>query len=232
MAAIMVFVGGAVFSIGQGALVIVRGGGEHSFGAAYVVLGVALVAEGIALSRAVRHVRRQAHTAGKPPIAHIRASRDPTVKVVLAEDSAGVAGVVVALVGIALSRSTGNQVWDGVASIAIGLILTLVAYVIGRDAKRLLIGEAATGDDRAAIERALRDHPAVLAVPELLTMQLGPDVILVAARLEPDDGLSTPSLERVMDELQRDVRRAVETVQQVFIDPTQVVDRAAPAASR
>lgn len=159
-------------------------------------------------------------------------SRDPTVKVVLAEDSAGVAGVVVALVGIALSRSTGNQVWDGVASIAIGLILTLVAYVIGRDAKRLLIGEAATGDDRAAIERALRDHPAVLAVPELLTMQLGPDVILVAARLEPDDGLSTPSLERVMDELQRDVRRAVETVQQVFIDPTQVVDRAAPAASR
>jgi cation diffusion facilitator family transporter len=103
MAAIMVFVGGAVFSIGQGVLVIVRAGGEHSFGAAYVVLGVALVAEGIALGRAVRHGRRQAQAAGKPPVAYIRASRDPTVKVVLAEDSAGVAGVVVALVGIALS---------------------------------------------------------------------------------------------------------------------------------
>ena len=134
MAAIMVFVGGAVFSIGQGALVIVRGGGEHSFGAAYVVLGVALVAEGIALSGPSVTCGGRRTLPASRPIAHIRASRDPTVKDDLAEDSAGVAGVVVALVGIALSRSTGNQVWDGVASIAIGLILTLVAYVIGRDA--------------------------------------------------------------------------------------------------
>jgi divalent metal cation (Fe/Co/Zn/Cd) transporter len=228
----MVFVGGAVFSIAQGVLVLARGGEEHSFRAAYVVLGIALVAEGIALGRAVRQVRRQARAAGKPIAAYVRASRDPTVKVVLAEDSASVAGVFVAFGGIGLSQATGNPVWDGVASIGIGLILTLVAYAIGRDAKRLLIGEAATAEDRAAIEHALLDHPAVLAVSELLTMHVGPDDILVAARLELDDDLSTPSLERVMDELQRDVRRAVAAVQQVFIDPTPAVGHAAPAASR
>ena len=220
LAAIMVFVGGAIFSIAQGMVVVARGGDEHSFRAAYVVLGIALVAEGIALGRAVRQVRRQARAAGKPVAAYVRASRDPTVKVVLAEDSASVAGVFVALAGIGLSQATGNPVWDGVASIGIGLILTLVAYAIGRDAKRLLIGEAATGEDRAAIERALLDHPAVLAVPELLTMHVGPDDILVAARLELDDELSTPSVERVMDELQRDVHQAVAAVRQIFIDPT------------
>ncbi len=220
LAAIMVFVGGAIFSIAQGVVVVARGGDEYSFRAAYVVLGIALVAEGIALGRAVRQVRRQARAAGKPVAAYVRASRDPTVKVVLAEDSASVAGVFVALAGIGLSQATGNPVWDGVASIGIGLILTLVAYAIGRDAKRLLIGEAATGEDRAAIERALLDHPAVLAVPELLTMHVGPDDILVAARLELDDELSTPSVERVMDELQRDVHQAVAAVRQIFIDPT------------
>ena len=232
MAAIMVFVGGAVFSIAQGVLVVVRGTHEHSFRAAYVVLGIALVAEGIALGRAVRQVRSQARAAGKPLVAYVRASRDPTVKVVLAEDSAAVAGVFVALGGIGLSQATGNPVWDGVASIGIGLILTLVAYAIGRDAKRLLIGEAATAEDRAAIEEALLDHPAVLAVSELLTMHVGPEDILVAARLELDDDLSTTSVERVMDELQRDVHRAVADVQQVFIDPTSAVGRAVPAPAR
>jgi cation diffusion facilitator family transporter len=232
MAAIMVFVGGAVFSIAQGVLVVLRGTHEHSFRAAYVVLGIALVAEGVALGRAVRQVRSQARAAGKPLVAYVRASRDPTVKVVLAEDSAAVAGVFVALGGIGLSQATGNPVWDGVASIGIGLILTLVAYAIGRDAKRLLIGEAATAEDRAAIEEALLDHPAVLAVSELLTMHVGPEDILVAARLELDDDLSTTSVEQVMDELQRDVRRAVADVQQVFIDPTPAVERAVPAPAR
>ena len=232
MAAIMVFVGGAVFSIAQGVLVVVRGTHEHSFRTAYVVLGIALVAEGVALGRAVRHVRSQARAADKPLVAYVRASRDPTVKVVLAEDSAAVAGVFVALAGIGLSQATGNPVWDGVASIGIGLILTLVAYAIGRDAKRLLIGEAATADDRAAIEEALLHHPAVIAVSELLTMHVGPEDILVAARLELDDDLSTTSVERVMDELQRDVHRAVADVQQVFIDPTSAVGRAVPAPAR
>ena len=184
------------------------------------MLAIALVAESIALGRAVRQMRRQARDANKPVARYVRESRDPTVKVVLAEDSAAVVGVIVALTGLTLVRVTHNAVWDGVASIGIGLILAFVAYAIGRDAKRLLIGEAATAEDRRAIERTLWAHPSVLSVSELLTMQVGPEDILVAARLELVDELSTPSIERVMDELQRGVRGAVPAVQQVFIDPT------------
>jgi divalent metal cation (Fe/Co/Zn/Cd) transporter len=165
-------------------------------------------------------MRRQARDADKPVARYVRESRDPTVKVVLAEDSASVAGVIVALTGLTLVRVTHDAVWDGIASIGIGLILAFVAYAIGRDAKRMLIGESATADDRRAIERALSAHPSVLSVSELLTMQIGPEDILVAARLELVDELSTPSIERVMDELQRGVRGAVPAVQQVFIDPT------------
>jgi divalent metal cation (Fe/Co/Zn/Cd) transporter len=123
-----------------------------------------------------------------------------------------------------LVRVTHDTVWDALASIVIGLILALVAYAIGRDAKRMLIGESATAEDRLAIEQALAGHPAVRSVSELLTMQIGPEDILVAARLELADALSTGSVESVMDELQRDVRRAVAAVQQVFIDPTPAIE--------
>ena len=117
------------------------------------------------------------------------------MKVVLAEDSAAVAGVLVALTGLTLVRVTHDAVWDGIASMGIGLILAFVAYAIGRDAKRMLIGEAATDDDRRAIEQALSAHPSVLSVSELLTMQVGPEDILVAARSSSSDELSTPSVE-------------------------------------
>ena len=230
MAAVMIFVGGAIFSVVQGVLAL-RGSAEHDLRVAFVVLAIALVAESVALGRAVRQLTRQARAAGKPVAPYVRESRDPTVKVVLAEDSAAVAGVLVALTALVLVEVTHDPMWDGLASIVIGVILALVAYAIGRDAKRLLIGEAATTDDRQAIEQALAGHPAVLFVSELLTMQLGPEDILVAARIELDDALSTPSIERVMDDLQRDVRRAVSAVQQVFIDPTPATEQRAVAAA-
>ena len=220
MAAVMIFVGGAIFSIVQGVLRIRSGHAEHDLRAGFVVLAIALVAESVALGRAVRQMRRQARDARKPVAGYVRESRDPTVKVVLAEDSAAVVGVLVALTGLTLVRVTHDAVWDGVASIAIGILLAFVAYVIGRDAKRMLIGEAASPGDRRAIERAFAAHPSVHSVSELLTMQVGPEDILVAARLEFEDGLSTQSVEDVMDELQRNVRSAVPAVRQVFIDPT------------
>jgi cation diffusion facilitator family transporter len=232
MAAILIFVGGAVFSIVQGVLVLGGGEAEHDLRAAYVVLGVALVAESVALARAVRHLRRLARRRGLPVREFLRETSDPTVKVVVAEDSAAVAGVLVALGGVTMFQITHDPVWDGVASIVIGCILTLVAYAIGRDAKRLLIGEAASATDRGAIEGAIRGHPAVLSVSELLTMQLGPEDILVAARIELADHLSTASVERVMDDLQHDVRRAVEAVQQVFIDPTPATGRPLAGSAR
>lgn len=224
MAAVMIFVGGAIFSVVQGVLVLRGGSTDHDLRAGFVVLAIALAAESVALGRAVRQMARQARAAGKPVTRYMWESRDPTVKVVIAEDAAAVAGVLVALTGLALVQVTHHTVWDALASIVIGLLLALVAYTIGRDAKRMLIGEAAAEEDRRAIEQALAKHPAVRSVSELLTMQIGPEDILVAARLELAETLSTRAVEGVMDELQRDVRSAVETVQQVFIDPTPAIE--------
>ena len=162
MAAATIFVGGAIFSIAQGLSGLRSGGAEHDLRVGYIVLAVALAAESVALGRALRQMTRQAHASGKPLVPYVRESRDPTVKVVLAEDSAAVAGVLVALAGLVLVQVTHNRAWDAIASIAIGAIFVLVAYAIGRDAKQLLIGEAATAEDREAIERALIGIPLLL----------------------------------------------------------------------
>src|SRR5215210_3733230 len=108
MAAVMIFVSGAVFSAFQGIERITASGGEkENFPVAYAILGFALVAEGISLARALRQTRAEAREAGEPQLGHIRRSRDPTTKTVLFEDTAAVVGVVFALAGVALSQITG-----------------------------------------------------------------------------------------------------------------------------
>src|SRR5689334_24625282 len=141
MAAVMIFVSGAVFSALQGIdRIRSPGGGEESFPVAYAVLGFALVAEGISLARAARQTRREAREGGRSPLRYVRRSRDPTTKTVLFEDTAAVVGVVLALAGVGLSQATGSPVWDGVASLAIALLLAVVAVALGHDTYELLIG--------------------------------------------------------------------------------------------
>ena len=220
MAAVLMFTGGAVFSIVEGARVVAHGGGERSLTVAFAVLGIAFVADGASLVRAVRQSRRGARAAGTSFFAHVRESSDPTTKVVLAEDTAAVVGVVIAFGGILLLALTGDPVWDGIASIAIGVLLAAVAYAIGRDAKERLLGRAASARHRAAIERAIGGHPAVRGVSEVLSLQVGPEDLLVAVRLELADRLSTDDIEQVMDELQDAVGQAVGQVHHLFLDPT------------
>ena len=221
LAAVGIFVAGAGFSLFEG-LERVFGASKESgpFGIAYAVLAFSLVAEGTSLVRAVRQTRGAARERSAPPVQYVRRSRDPTTKTVVFEDSAAVVGVGVAFAGVALHQATGNQVYDGLASIVIGLLLAVVAFALGRDTKRLLIGEAATPEERAEIREIIGSHVAVDRVVELLTMALAPDRLLVAARVDLADGLSTDEVEHASTEIERQLRERVPTVWQVFLDAT------------
>jgi cation diffusion facilitator family transporter len=221
MAAIFIFVSGALFSFYQGIHELI-GGGEESggWGYTYAALAAAFVLEGLSLLRALRQTRRDAGDAQRPVGRYVRSSRDPTTKTVVFEDSAAVTGVVIAGAGVGLHQITGNAAFDGAAAIAIGCLLAVVAVGLWRDTRGLLIGEAALPEEREAMRAVLEDHEEVDAVVELLTMALGPATLLVAARLDLADGLDSDRIEQLSTELEGALRQAVPAVRYVFLDPT------------
>jgi cation diffusion facilitator family transporter len=221
LAAVFIFVSGALFSLWQGVHGLLSGETvEGGYLLTYAVLVFALVAEGTSWWRAAHQVRSEAATAGKPVRVYVQQSNDPTVKTVLFEDSAAVAGVLLALVGVGLHQLTGMAFFDAGASILIGVLLAYIAYRLGRDTKGLLIGEAARPEQREALHRTILAHPEVEAVLELLTMHLGPTSLLVAVRLDLRDGLSSQQVEAVSTRIEAELAEVVPEVTQVFLDPT------------
>jgi cation diffusion facilitator family transporter len=227
MAAIFIFVSGALFSIYEGVSRMLSGeASEGSVGIAFAVLALALVLEGASLIRAGRQTRGEAQKAQRPFARHIRTSRDPTTKTVVFEDSAAVIGVLLAAAGLGLTVMTGSPVFDGAASVCIGVLLACVAFALGRDTKGLLIGEAALPEEREAIERAICGHSGVDELLELMTMALGPQSLLVAVRLDVAPELDSDAVEALASDLERTIREVVPEVQHVFIDPTHRDERA------
>src|SRR5919199_1855305 len=221
LAAVFIFVSGAVFSLVEGLRALLGGPGEEaSFLISYLVLGFSLLAEGVSLLRAISQVRNEAREAGEPLMRYLRNSNDPTVRTVLYEDSAAVTGVVLALVGVGLHNLTGERDWEGLASIGIGLLLMWVAYTLGRDTKHLLIGEAARPEQRERLRETIARHPEVEEVLELLTMYLGPNDLLVAVRLDLQDDLTAREVEELSNQIDRELREADSHVVQVFLDAT------------
>jgi cation diffusion facilitator family transporter len=220
MAAIFMFIGGAVFAVGWGIKELLSAGGEGGFGVAWIVLAISAIAEVISWVRAMKQARAEAAESGLPFLQFIRQSRDPTSKAVVFEDSAAVIGLVIAAIGIGLHQLTGHAAWDAAAAIGVGLLLMVTAVALARDIRGLLTGEAARPDERERIEKVLNDADEINEVLELLTMVLGPRALLVAARLDFRDGLSVQQLEHVSNRLADELHEAVPDVRQVFLDPT------------
>jgi cation diffusion facilitator family transporter len=221
MAAIFIFVSGALFSFYQGIHELLSGEAESSgWGYTYAALGAAFVLEGASLIRALRQTRQDAGNARRPVGRYVRSSRDPTTKTVVFEDSAAVTGVVIAAVGVGLHQITGEAAFDGAAAILIGILLAVVAVGLWRDTRGLLIGEAALPEEREAMRSVLCEHPDVDHVVELLTMALGPNSLLVGARLDLADGLDSDRIEEAAAELENALREAVPAIRYVFLDPT------------
>lgn len=220
IAALFTFIGGAGFSIYHGVTTIISG--EHSghYLISYIVLAVSFIAEGTSFLKARRQVRNESERWQTTPSRFLRLTPDTTVKAVYFEDSAALIGLVLAAVGIGLAQLTGTELWDGVASIAIGLLLLLVAGTLARSNVSLLVGRAVPRRMHQQIADDLAAIPVVTAVPTLLTMQLGPGDILVAAKVDFDDNVSGAEIEAASDDAEQRLRHRYPGIRYVFLDPT------------
>jgi len=144
---------------------------------------------------------------------------------VFSEDTAALVGLVLAATGLVLHQLTDQAFWDSAAAIAIGVLLAVVAYLLGRDTKELLIGEAAAAPVRDGIRDALAGYEGVEAVVEVRTMLVGPDALLVAARLDLADHLPAGEVERSTDRMADDLRRRFPEIREVYLDLTSGRDR-------
>lgn len=224
LAAVGIFVMGGCFSFFQG-IEALRSGAEEShsgYVAGLVVLGVALLAEGASLLRALHQVRGQGGSAAE-------GLRDPALRTVVAEDGTAVLGVTLAMIGMALHMVTGQVVWEAAASMGIGALLVYVAYRLGRDARDQLIGQAADPELSGRIRALLEAQPEIDSVESLLTMQLGLHSTLVAARVDLVPGLDSEEVEDVAVRIKRSVAHLIPEADQIFLD---VTDARALAADR
>jgi cation diffusion facilitator family transporter len=218
LAAFGIFIAGAGFSVFEGLL------------AAYVTLAVAFVAEGISFARAFWQVRGEARSRREEVLDHVESSPDITVKVNLFEDSAAVVGLILAALGVGLGQLTGSPVWDGAASIAIGVLLVAVAIKLGMDSRELLIGRAADPRVQQLIREEIESRPGVDGLLELRTMHMGPDSLIVAARVALNDEMGADQAEDLADEIDRTLSEKLPLQLNVFIDPTQTGQTPQPEA--
>jgi cation diffusion facilitator family transporter len=229
LAAFGIFIAGAGFSVFEGILSLTRSQSESPL-AAYVTLAVAFVAEGISFVRAYWQVRGEARDRSEEVLHHVESSPDITVKVNLFEDSAAVVGLILAALGVGLDQLTGSHVWDGMASIAIGVLLVVVAVKLGMDSRELLIGRAADPEVQQLIREEIESRPGVDELLELRTMHMGPDNIIVAARVALNDEMGADQAEDLADEIDRSLSEKLPMQPNVFIDPTQT--RRTPQSER
>ena len=220
VAAVGMFLAGAVFAVGYGVYQLVAGERSTGYAVAYGTLAIAFVAEGTSWIRAIRQSRGEAAESGVSLIDYVRASRDPNVQMVLFEDSAALVGVGLAFLGILAGQLTGSEVFDAGASIAVGVLLVGVAAWMARDTSELLIGASARPNERVALQRAIEEFDEIDKVVELLTMTLGPNSLLVAARVDFTGGLGDDGVERISEEIDERLRQVVPDVTEVFLDAT------------
>ena len=197
-----------------------------------MTLAVAFAAEGASFARAFWQVRGEARRRREDVLHHVESSPDITVKVALFEDSAAVVGLILAALGVGFSQLTGSPVWDGGASIAIGVLLVIVAIKLAMDSRELLIGRAADPAVQQLIREEIESRPGVDALLDLRTMHMGPDSLIVAARVALNDEMGAGQVEDLADEIDRRLSEKLPLQPHVFIDPTQTRQTPQPAAAR
>jgi cation diffusion facilitator family transporter len=231
LAAVGIFVLGAGFAFYEGISALVEGGTPGSPTLAFVVLGISFVFEGSSFLKAIVQVRHETRESGHA-WRYLRTEADPALRAVFWEDGVALLGLLLAAGGSALDELTGGRTWDGVASLAIAVLLVVVAYGLGRQNQQNLIGRAVSPELRHDIEQAINEADGVDAVLELLTMRLSPDQVLVAARVDLADDRSPEDIERAADEVDAMVRQRFPDVRHVFLDPTPDEDESgAPSSS-
>jgi cation diffusion facilitator family transporter len=222
MAAIGTLVAGAGFAIIHGYQTIRSGEELGALMPSYVVLAVAFAIESVSLTRAMRQLTTVSRSWSTSRRGFLRRTPDTALIAVIMEDSAALIGLVLAALGLVLTQLTGSSVWDGVSSIAIGLLLAAAALALGKVNVSLLIGRAVSKPLQAEIHAELERLPAVRQVLTLNTMFLGPNSVLVAAQVDFDDHSSGATLESTSDAASRRLAARFPIIRHVYLDPTPV----------
>ena len=218
MVAVFLFVGGSVFSFVHGWEKLFHPEEPHDL---WLNLGVLFLAFNfeyfIAFRPALKEFNRR--RGGKTVMRAVRDGKDPALLVVLFEDTAATVGVIIAAIGVSLAHITNNGRWDAAASITIAVLLAGTAWVLAYETKAMLVGEAASREDRSAIRAAALAVPEVSSIGRLLTMHTGSDRILVTMDVDFDDGLSGEQLETAIGRVETAIRHVVPDVANIFIEP-------------
>ncbi len=217
LVAMVLFMVGAAFAIFEGIEKIREPHELDSPAWAIVVLVVAIGLESLSFRTALQAAN--AVRGSDSLVRYVRKAKAPEIPVVLLEDTAALSGLGLALAAVLLSLATDDPVWDGWGTLSIGLLLGVVAVVLAIEMKSLLIGEAASADDVAAIRQAMESDPEVAKVISLRTMHLGPDELLVAAKLEFGRWLAGQALASAIDAVEEKIRREVPRSRLIYIEP-------------
>ena len=182
-----------------------------------IVLVVAIGLESFSLRTAVKESN---HIRGKESwIQFIRHAKQPELPVVLLEDVAALTGLVFAFAGVGLTILTGNPMWDAIGTVAIGVLLVVVAIILGIETKSLLVGEGASRADVDRIRDAFNASPRVEALIHMKTLYLGPDELLVAAKVAFPKTTRVADVARAINEVEAEIRAAVPVARMIYIEP-------------
>jgi len=215
--ALLIFALGGAASIYQGWRKLFEPEAMHDPWINFAVLGVSVVMEAYSFRVALKELREI--DPKSTTFAAIRKSKDPSVFAVLCEDAAALAGLVIALLGVGLAYLLDEPMFDALASIAIGVLLIVVAVFLARETLSLITGESASPEVRADVRRILGEDPRVVSVAEVLTMHLGPTDVLLAASLDFDDALDGDAIEAAAREITARIEAAHPEIRRIFLRP-------------
>jgi cation diffusion facilitator family transporter len=220
MAAIASFLIGGCLSI---VLAIRELETRHPVGAtmvAWIVLAISFAADGASWMQSMRQARRQAREYKLTVWRYLVRASDPVVRAIVIEDSAGLAGLVIAAGGLLASRIAGTNVPDSIASLLIGVLLAVTAFGVARPLADFLIGRSLPPEQVKDVHALVSENPAVEEVLTLRAVYTGPEEVIVFAKVHPSLQLNIDELSRAMDDLDHTIRSRFPLVADVFIDVT------------
>jgi cation diffusion facilitator family transporter len=219
VAAMGVFVSGALLSVREGIEGLIHRQHALSFPVAYAILFVAACLDGASLLQARRQLKREARALTRTFLEHLALSSDPVVRAVFAEDAAALVGNVIAFAGIALHQATGSVIPDGIAAIAIGLLLGFVAFQLAARNGDILIGAEVSAALLGKIGELIAAQPGIVAVTELVVTLIGPRQTWVVARVAIDHAHTGASVELLVRNVEEALQRESPFIARVDLVP-------------
>ena len=217
MVSIVLFSIGGMFSILEG---IEKLSHPHELTQAWLpltVLGIAILLESFSLRTALKAAKEERGRASL--FAFIRHAKSPELPVVILEDIAALLGLVFAFAGVGLTVLTHDAIWDAIGTLAIGGLLVAVAIILGIETSSLLVGEGATAEDNTKIATALRGSKGVEDIIHMKTLYLGPEELMVAAKIAVRETDSAREVSNIIDIAEEEIRKAVPTARVIYLEP-------------